>query len=54
MAVDHLVQPATRSRFSAAARRGVLARTWPAICDELLEHYAAAAGTTLGRGIMTA
>ncbi|OHU21973.1 alpha-mannosyltransferase [Mycobacteroides franklinii] len=54
MAVDHLVQPATRSRFSAAARRGVLSRTWPAICDELLEHYAAAAGTTLGRGIMTA
>ena len=54
MAVDHLVQPATRSRFSAAARRGVLARTWPAICDELLEHYVAAAGTTLGRGIMTA
>ncbi|NOR98879.1 glycosyltransferase family 4 protein [Mycobacteroides abscessus] len=54
MAVDHLVQSATRSRFSAAARRGVLARTWPAICDELLEHYAAAAGTTLGRGIMTA
>lgn len=54
MAVDHLVQPATRSRFSAAARRGVLARTWPAICDELLEHYTAAAGTTLGRGIMTA
>lgn len=54
MAVDHLVQPATRSRFSASARRGVLARTWPAICDELLEHYAAAAGTTLGRGIMTA
>ncbi|AWG63751.1 alpha-mannosyltransferase [Mycobacteroides abscessus] len=54
MAVDHLVQPATRSRFSAAARRGVLARTWPAICDELLEHYAAAAGTTLGRRIMTA
>ncbi|MFT9624975.1 glycosyltransferase family 4 protein [Mycobacteroides abscessus] len=54
MAVDHLVQPATRSRFSAAARRGVLARTRPAICDELLEHYAAAAGTTLGRGIMTA
>ncbi|AMW21474.1 glycosyltransferase family 4 protein [Mycobacteroides chelonae] len=54
MAVDHLVQLATRSRFSAAARRGVLSRTWPAICDELLEHYAAAAGTTLGRGIMTA
>ncbi|WP_078323400.1 glycosyltransferase family 4 protein [Mycobacteroides salmoniphilum] len=54
MAVDHLVQPTTRSRFSAAARRGVLSRTWPAICDELLEHYAAAAGTTLGRGIMTA
>jgi phosphatidylinositol alpha 1,6-mannosyltransferase len=37
--VDHLI--AERRRYSAAARRGVLGRTWPAICDELLFHYEA-------------
>ncbi len=36
-AVDHLI--AERPRYSAAARRSVLARTWPAVCDELLGHY---------------
>lgn len=36
-AVDHLI--AERARYSAAARRSVLTRTWPVICDELLEHY---------------
>ena len=35
--VDHLI--AERQRYSVAARRSVLARTWPAICDELLAHY---------------
>ena len=35
--VDHLI--AERRRYSAAARRSVLHRTWPAICDELLAHY---------------
>ncbi|MGW0161280.1 glycosyltransferase family 4 protein [Mycobacterium sp. NPDC003323] len=38
-AVDHLI--AERARYSAAARRSVLARTWPAVCDELLGHYEA-------------
>ncbi|BBY80348.1 glycosyltransferase family 1 protein [Mycolicibacterium pulveris] len=38
-AVDHLL--AARARYSVAARRSVLGRTWPAICDELLDHYAA-------------
>jgi phosphatidylinositol alpha 1,6-mannosyltransferase len=37
--VDHLI--AERLRYSAAARRGVLGRSWPAICDELLFHYEA-------------
>jgi phosphatidylinositol alpha 1,6-mannosyltransferase len=36
-AVDHLI--AQRPRYAAAARRSVLGRTWPVICDELLGHY---------------
>jgi phosphatidylinositol alpha 1,6-mannosyltransferase len=35
--VDHLI--AERQRYSVAARRSVLGRTWPAICDQLLGHY---------------
>ena len=35
--VHHLI--AERQRYSVAARRSVLGRTWPAICDELLCHY---------------
>ena len=35
--VDHLI--AERQRYSVAARRSVLGRTWPAICEELLGHY---------------
>lgn len=41
-AVDHLI--AERQRYSVAARRSVLGRTWPAICDELIVHYEAVAG----------
>ncbi len=37
--VDHLI--AERQRYSLAARRSVLGRTWPAICDELIGHYEA-------------
>ncbi|KAA0110665.1 glycosyltransferase family 1 protein [Mycolicibacterium sp. P1-5] len=37
--VDHLLDE--RARYSLAARRSVLGRTWPAICDQLLDHYEA-------------
>ncbi|MGH3938942.1 MAG: glycosyltransferase family 4 protein [Pseudonocardiaceae bacterium] len=36
--------PELRARFGAAARRSVLRRTWPAVCDELLVHYAEVTG----------
>ena len=41
-AVDHLLSE--RPRYSVAARRSVLGRTWPAVCDELLGHYRAVTG----------
>ncbi len=42
-AVAHLIDE--RPRYSLNARRSVLGRSWPAICDELLEHYEAVQGT---------
>jgi phosphatidylinositol alpha 1,6-mannosyltransferase len=39
--------PAQRAAFGAAGRRKVLGRTWPALTDELIGHYAAVLGRTL-------
>jgi phosphatidylinositol alpha 1,6-mannosyltransferase len=36
--------PQLRARYGTAARRGVLRRTWPAVCDELIGHYAEVTG----------
>lgn len=38
-AVDHLLDE--RPRYSDAARRSVLERTWPMICAQLMDHYRA-------------
>ncbi len=35
--VEHLL--AQRPRYSADARRSVVNRSWPRICDQLVEHY---------------
>ena len=48
-AVNHLV--AERRRYSVAARKSVLGRTWPVICDELIGHYDDVLGT---RGVKAA
>jgi phosphatidylinositol alpha 1,6-mannosyltransferase len=37
--------PALRTRFGAAGRQKVLGRSWSALTDELLGHYAAVLGT---------
>lgn len=45
-AVGALAEPTTRARFGDAARKSVLHRTWPAICDELISHYYDVQGIT--------
>ncbi|WP_280437245.1 glycosyltransferase family 4 protein [Nocardia carnea] len=38
--ITALRDPALRVRFGAAARKSVLHRTWPALCTQLMGHYA--------------
>lgn len=38
--------PAARAAFGAAGRRKVLGRSWPALTEELIGHYAAVLGQT--------
>ena len=47
--VDHLL--AERQRYSLAARRSVLTRTWPAVCQQLIGHYQEVLGN---RGVLAA
>ncbi|WP_319453541.1 MULTISPECIES: glycosyltransferase family 1 protein [unclassified Mycobacterium] len=48
-AADHLL--AERQRYSVAARRSVLSRTWPAVCEQLVGHYEEVVGK---RGVKAA
>ncbi|OBH62805.1 alpha-mannosyltransferase [Mycobacterium colombiense] len=49
-AVAHLI--AERSRYALAARRSVVGRSWPVICDELLGHYEAVLSPFVRRQIV--
>jgi phosphatidylinositol alpha 1,6-mannosyltransferase len=40
-----LADPALRAAQGVAARQTVLGRTWPVMCDQLLDHYADVLGT---------
>ncbi|ORA19664.1 glycosyltransferase family 4 protein [Mycobacterium arosiense] len=50
-AVAHLI--AERPRYALAARRSVVGRSWPVICDELLGHYEAVLSPFARRQLVT-
>ncbi|WP_199542713.1 glycosyltransferase family 1 protein [Prauserella sp. PE36] len=45
--VEELRDGDLRARLGTQARRGVLGRTWPAVCDQLVGHYEAVRGHVL-------
>jgi len=45
-AVEQLRDPGLRARFGGAAREAVSRRTWPALCEQLIGHYAEVIGGT--------
>jgi len=49
--VDHLL--GERHRYSQAARRSVLGRTWPTVCEQLIDHYRMVQGEDDARGAQT-
>lgn len=53
-AVTALASSSMRARFGEAARKSVLHRTWPAICDELLGHYTEVLGWESRRSLRSA
>lgn len=50
-AVAHLI--AERARYATAARRSVVGRSWPVICDELLGHYEAVLSPFVRRQLLS-
>lgn len=50
-AVAHLITE--RSRYALAARRSVVGRSWPVICDELLSHYEAVLSPFVRRQLLS-
>ncbi|WP_324198046.1 glycosyltransferase family 1 protein [Nocardia beijingensis] len=46
-AIGALHDPQLRDRFAGAARKSVLSRTWPAICTQLIGHYAEVTGSRI-------
>ncbi|OBI14519.1 alpha-mannosyltransferase [Mycobacterium sp. E2462] len=50
-AVEHLIEE--RARYAVAARRSVLGRSWPVICDQLLGHYEAVLSPLARRRALT-
>ncbi|WP_325098515.1 glycosyltransferase family 4 protein [Nocardia gipuzkoensis] len=46
-AIGGLHDPQLRARFAGAARKSVLSRTWPAICTQLMGHYAEVTGARI-------
>jgi phosphatidylinositol alpha 1,6-mannosyltransferase len=49
-----IADPSLRDRMGEAARRRVLGRSWPALVDELIGHYAAILGADAASSRMAA